>query len=454
MTSGIGIDGLISGMKTSDLIDKLMAVETNQQTLLASKKSGLQSVVTALQSLNTKVASLGTAATTALKPASWLATSASSTRESVTAVTSEGAQPSSVTLRVDALAASQSTLYSLPSAYTDGKPSFEITVGGATKTITALSPHIGDVVAAFNAEGTGVTASAVNVGTSAAPVYKLQLTGTETGATHGFTLTATNARAEQGDTPLTTQTLRAASDASVVLWPGTPGATPITSATNTFDDLLTGVDVTVSAVSTEPATVTVKRNAGSISSLASNLVTNLNAVLGDIADRTKAGNGKAADGSAILTGGLFSGNTSVRLLQQDLLAAGSVSVDGRSASEVGIVVGRDGTFTFDSAAFTKAYDADPAGVQKVVEAVASKLQRTATAASDPTKGTLTQQVTTNQDEVKNLTDRIADWDTRLTARRAALVKTYTAMEVAMSKMQSTSTFLSQQIAQLNANSSS
>lgn len=454
MTTGIGIDGLVSGMKTSEIIDKLIAVEANQQKLLASKKSGLQSVVTALQSLNTKVASLGTAATTALKPASWLATSATASRESVTAVTSEGAQPSSVTFRVDTLAASQATLYTLPSSYTDEKPSFTLTRGGETTTVTALSSHIGDIVAAFNAEGTGVTASAVNVGTASAPVYRLQLTGTETGAENGFTLTATNPGTGPDDTPLVTQDLRSATNATIVLWPGTSGSTPVTSSTNTFEDLLTGVDVTVSATSTEAVTVDVKRNASAISSLASNLVTNLNAVLGDIADRTKAGNGTAADGSSILTGGLFSGNTAVRFLQQDLLAAGSMSVGGKSAAEVGIVVGKDGTFSFDSAAFATAYAADPAGVQQVVEAIAGELGSTATAASDATKGTLTEQISTNQDEVQNLTDRIAGWDTRLATRRAALVKTYAAMEVAMSTMQSTSNFLSQQLAQLNANSSS
>jgi flagellar hook-associated protein 2 len=451
MASSIGIDGLISGMKTSDIIDQLIAVEGNQQKLLASKKTGLQSVVTAMQSLNTKVASLATASTAALKADSWKATTATASSTAVTATTTAEAQPSSVTLTVDKLAASQSTLYTLPTSYTDAKPTFTLTSGGESKTITALSSHIGDIVAAFNAEGTGVTASAVNIGTADAPVYKLQLTGKGTGQDSSFTLAATN---PNDGTTLTKQDLRPASDAEVTLWPGTAGETKVKSATNSFKGLLSGVDLTVSKAGTEQVTVTVARSSAAMSTLASNLVTNLNAVLGDISDRTKPASSTAADGSAILTGGLFSGNTSIRLLQQSLLAAGSTSSPGTSAASIGMILNKDGTFTFDAAKFATAYADDPDGVQKVVQSIATKLEDAATTASDAKEGTLTSQVTSMQSEVKDLTDRIAGWDDRLAMRRATLTKTYTAMEVSMSKMQSTSNFLTQQLAQLNANASS
>jgi flagellar hook-associated protein 2 len=422
MTSGIGIDGLISGLNTTEVIDKLIAAEGNQRTLLSSKKSSLQSLATALQSLNVKVASLATASAAALKPDSWQATSATSSAKSVTATTTTGAQPSTVTMTVDALAASQSTLYTLPADYTDTKPSFTLTLGGEATTITALSTNIGDIVAAFNAEGSGVTATAVNVGTPAAPSYKLQLTGTQSGAANTFGVTAGNAA---GGSALTSQELRAAADAQITLWPGSAGATTVKSASNTFQGVLTGVSLTVSEKTPADETVTVTTSSAT-----------------------------ASDGSALVTGGLFSGNSTIRGLQQTLLAAGSAEIGGQSSASVGIVLGKDGTFTFDSAAFASAYAADPAGVQKVVQDIAGRLETAATTASDATEGTLTAQITANKSEVDDLTDRIAGWDDRLASRRAALVKTYAAMEVAMSKMQSTSNFLTQQLAQLNANNAS
>jgi len=446
----MGIDGLVSGLKTSDVIDKLMAVEANQQTLLKSKKSSTSSLVAALQALNTKVASLATSAKTAATATSWQAVKATTSDSAVAGVSiGESATPSTLTFRVDAVAASQSTMYSLP-AYYDGSPSFTLTAAdGSTQTLTPASSNITDVLAAFNADGTGVKASALNVGTADNPQIRLQLTATETGAGHAFTLTADN---PLDGSSLTTQSIRAASDAKITLWPGSDAESAVTSSTNTFTDLATGVTVNAVKTSTDPVTVTISRNDAALSSLASGLVNNLNTVLSEIASRTASSTGTASDGGKLIKGGLLSGNTTVRLLQQEVTRAGSAAVGDSSAAQVGIVLNKDGTFTFDADVFATAMAADPAKVQKVITTLAGNVEKVATTASDTTKGTLTSQITTWQGEVDDLTDRIASWDTRLTDRRAALVKTYAALEVSLSNLQSQSDWLSGQIAQLNSNS--
>lgn len=447
--AGLGIDGLVSGLKTSDLIDNLMRVEANQQTMLKVKQSNATSLVTALQSLNTKVASLGSAAKNAAKDVSWQAVKATSSEATVaTASTGEGAAPSTLQFRVDAVAASQSTMYSLPASYSDTKPSFTLTVAGKPTTITALSSNIGDVVAAFNAEGTGVKASAINVGTADAPDYRLQVTGTQSGKANVFTLTADNGAA---NTSMTAQTIRSASDAELVLWPGTDAQSRVYSATNVFTNLASGVTVTAVKTSADPVTVTVARDTNALSNLASGLVNNLNAVLSEIGSRSKTTTGKASDGGEIVTGGLFSGNTAIRLLQQDLQRAGSQSVGDMTAASVGIVLGKDGSFTFDATAFSEALTKDPAAVQKVVTGLSNSLQEAATAASDEVKGSLTTQITASQGEVKDLGDRITSWDLRLETRRAALTRTYAQLEVSLSNMQSQSAWLSSQIQQMNSN---
>lgn len=450
MASSIGIDGLISGLDTTAMIDQLMAVESNNQTLLAKKKSSLESLGSALTSLNTKLASLATAATNAAKDSSWQTTKATSSSSAVTATTSSTAQPSTLSMTVTAVAASQSTLYSMPTAYGSDTPSFTITRGGETTTVTAASTSIADILEALNGKDTGVTASAINVGTSAAPVYKLQINGAETGADQTFTVTADDASTGT----MTGQELRAASDASITLWPGTTGATTLTSSSNTFTGLLTGVDVTVSATTTDPVTLTVARSSSAMSTLASNLVTNLTTVLGDITDRTKSTSSTASDGGTILTGGLFSGNSTIRMLQQSLLDVASVSTDGMSPAQVGISLDKEGNFSFDAEAFNTAYAADPDAVQALIQKMAGSLQSVAEAASNSTTGSITTQITANTSEVTDLADRIASWDDRLASRRAALVKTYAAMEVAMASLQSTSNYLTQQIASLNSSSSS
>ncbi len=437
----LAIDGLISGLDTTTLINNLIQVEAIQQTLLKTKQSAASSTMTALQSLNTKVASLAAAAKAATTDSSWQAVKAKSSTDSVTASTTTGAQASSVSFSVDAVARSQSTLYTLPDTYSSQKPTFTLTQGGKTTTVTALSDNIGDIVAAFNADGTGVRASAVNVGTSSSPVYKLQLTGTETGEDATFSITADNAI---DPTTLVSQQLRTASDAKITLWPGTAGATQVTSSTNTFTGLLTGVDITVSAVTTDPVTVDVTRDDAALSTLASNLVANLNTVLSEIASRTASTTSTAEDGGTLLTGGLLSGNSTIRFLQQDLLASGSLESSSTSPASVGIVLNKDGTFTFDAEAFAAALTADPAGVQKLVSSIGAELQTVADRASDSVTGSITAQITSQESLVGDLGDQIDSWDVRLEMRRATLEKTYANLEVMLSNLQSQSAYLTQQ----------
>ena len=442
--------GLISNFPTADLIDSTIALEANQQKLLAKKKSTLSSQSAALQALNTKVASLTAAAKAAASSSSWEAVKAKSSAESVTATTTADARPSSVTFRVDSVAASQSTLYTLPTGYSADTPSFTLTrADGETVSVTALSSNIGDIVAAFNAEGTGVKASALNVGTAAAPEYRLQLTGTETGKENTFSVAVDNPA--DGAT-LESKEIRAASDAEIVLWPGTGAEQKVTSAKNVFENLVTGVSVTVTAKTTDPVTVDVTRDDSKLANLAQALVNNLNAVLGDITSYTTSKSGTNDEGTAIVTAGLFAGNATVRSLQQSLLAAGSNSANNTSLAGIGISLGKDGTFAFDATAFQTALTNDPDAVSKAVQGVAGSLQKIGEVASDSAKGTLTLQVQSYDSEVKDLTDRIADWDIRLEARRAALTTMYAAMEVQLSNLNSQSDYLTTQLKQLSGSS--
>jgi flagellar hook-associated protein 2 len=362
----------------------------------------------------------------------------------VTATTTDDARPSSVTFRVDSVAASQSTLYTMPTGYESDTPSFTLTrADGETVTVTALSKNIGDIVAAFNGEGTGVKASALNVGTAAEPVYQLQLTGTETGKENTFSVTVDNALDGTG---MVGSEIRAAADAEIVLWPDTGASVKVTSAGNTFENLVTGVSVTVTAKTTDPVTVNVTRDDSKLN--------NLNAVLGDITSYTTSKTSTNDEGTSILTGGLFSGNATIRGLQQELLSAGSSSSSNTSLAAIGITLNKDGTFAFDTTTFAAALAKDPDAVQKAVTGVASTVQKIAETASDSAKGTLTLQIQSYDSEVKDLTDRIADWDIRLEARRAALTTMYAAMEVQLSNLNSQSDYLTTQLAQLTGSSSS
>jgi len=463
--AGMGIDGLASGLDTTALISQLMQVEVMPQTLLKTSQKNTTSLVTALQSLNTKVASLAEAATTATKPASWDAYTATSSSASTTAKASATAQPGSVSFTVDQVASTQITVTgevkddgslvtSVPPALTIKKHD------GTLVTVSPTTGSLSDIAKAINESPTaGVKATVVRVSEGSdgvAPTYRLQLTGSATGTDGAFEV-YDGSYATAAELPASTERLdatqvRASQDATITLWKGVVGlAQSYSQSSNTFSGLMTGVDVTVTKATAEgddPTTITVARDDAAVKKLASGLVGALGVVFSDITSRTSSTTTTSSDGRAVVTGGLFSGDSAVRSLQQRLQSAASYPVDGTSPSEVGIVVGRDGTFTFDEAKFSAALAADPAKTQRVVAGLAERVAEVATGASDKIDGSLTKKITNQEGMVKTLGDQISDWDRRLEIRRTSLQRTYSALEVTMSNMQSKSSWLASQLSSL------
>ncbi|MGV8978407.1 MAG: flagellar filament capping protein FliD [Cellulomonas sp.] len=456
------IDGLISGLKTTDLINSLMSVEAGPQTLLKTRVTATDSFVSALQGLNAKVAALAASAQTAAAPSSWQAVTASSSTPSASATASAGAQPSSLSFTIDALASAQTSvtgsLPGLAALFGGSVPaSFTVATGsGADAQLTSIDltnvTTLAGFASAINAAGAGVSASVVKV---SATDSRLQLTGSATGAAAAFDLysgTLTAADLAAPTPPVAVMARGAATttakDAQITLWPGTGAAQAVTSASNTFSGILTGVDVTVSgatAAGAAPTTITVARDDAALKTLASGLVTNLQLVLSEIASRTQNTSTTASDGRNIVTGGVLSGDSAVRSLKDSVLSAASAPVNGISPSTIGIVLSKDGTISYDESLFSAAMAADPAKVQAVVAGIADRLQQAASAQSDPIKGALTLKIQGQQSFRTALNDQVNSWDDRLAMRRAALEKTYAALEVSLSKLNSQSAWLTSQL---------
>jgi flagellar hook-associated protein 2 len=452
----MGIDGLISGLDTTTLINQLMTAEAGPQTLLKAKQTAATSLVTALQALNTKVASLATSATTAATASSWNALKATSSASSVSATASTSAQATSLDFTVDAVANRQVSLTDQFTNTTDLFPTvppvitFKKTDGTLT-TVTPASGDLADITKAINASGTGVTAVAVKVGTA----YRLQISGTSTGASNGFQMyLGSSADVTAGTAPsLALTSTSTAKDAKITLWSGSSAAQQVTSSSNTFADTLAGVSITVSQVETSPVTLTVSQDSAALTTLASDLVSGLGLVLSEISSQTASKTTTSSTGGTVVTGGVLSNQSTVRDLAQQIQSAGSYPVNGVSPSTVGISIGRDGTFTFDAAKFTAALAADPAGVQKMMTALSQRVADVAKGASNPTTGSLSTDITSQQGAVKALGDQISSWDVRLATRKEGLQATYSALEVTLSGLKSQSSWLTAQLASLGTGTS-
>jgi flagellar hook-associated protein 2 len=459
------ISGLASGFDSTTVISQLMSIESGPQTLLKSKLSAAQTKTTAYQAINSSFAALLSSAKTAASAATWTATAASSSNSTVSASAGAAAQTGSLAFSVTQLAAAHSVVSSQTwsSTTTDTLMGASLTLSTApTKPITLDTDADGkttlaEAVAAINASTatSGITATAVNTGGG----YKLQLTAATTGAAARFTPTTTGSTgfdlSVQGqDAQLQVGTTAAASGGN----PATTAYT-VTSASNTFTDVLAGTTFTVSKAG-ESATISVTSNPSAATTAVNALVNAANSTLKVIASYATA-SGDDAD-----TDGILAGDYSMKQLKSAVLDAVTKAVGGKSAASAGLEVDRYGAITFNSTTFTAALKANPAGVQAIfqgavgtgadnvadtvddvasTDGIAARLAVLAADASDKVNGSLTVMAKGQTDRAKDLKAQISDWDTRLALRQSTLTAKFTAMESALATLSSQGSWLSSQI---------
>ncbi|WP_394769209.1 flagellar filament capping protein FliD [Lacisediminihabitans sp.] len=453
----ISLDGLSSGLDTTSLISQLMTVAAQPQTLLKGQVSSTNTELAAFQGLNSRLATLADAATAAAKPSSLDLYSATSSSTGLAVSVATGASAGELQVVVSALAQSQIGVSAAMSAWPS--PSTITIVGhsGTPLEITPASNSIDDVVSAINGSTAGVNATKVASGVdgSGNPLFRIQFSSKTTGADSAFTVyqgTAADVAGGTATNVLTTPgsaVIKTAQDASIKLFAGTSAEQVITSPTNTFTNLLQGVSVTASAVSTDPVTISVARDDKKISDVASSLVASVNSAFVLIAAQTAVSTSTDANGVTTTKAGVFAGDATIRDIRQKALDAVGLPINGHSPSEYGISVDRTGTVTFDADKFAAALAADPTTTMAAIQTVASRLAASSTAASDKYDGTLTNRITGDQTQLKSLGDQISAWDTRLAIRKSTLERTFSNMEVMLSNLKAQSAALSSQLSSLS-----
>jgi flagellar hook-associated protein 2 len=366
--SSMSVDGLVSGLGTSDLISKMLDIEKAPQQLLQQQQTALQKAITAFQSLNTKFSALATAAKAItgdiLAPTtSWNAVTATSSSPTNVAVSAQaGAAAASLTFTVNQLATAATSFSAGTTASTSDvvttQSSLKLTKDGVSTSIAVGTGTLAEIVTAVNGANAGVTASAVQVSPGA---YKLQLTSTTTGVADGtgITLTRTNGNNAFNTSSFGSMTVNAGKDAQVYVGPAGSGYT-ITRPSNTISDLIPGATVTLlKADPATPTSVTLAADPNAAADAVSKMVDAVNAIFGQVKI-------DSAYNSTTKVGGAFTGDPLPRSLQQRLASAVTNAVPGNtlgSAGLAGVSITREGTLTFDKTKFLAAYAKDPAAVQ-------------------------------------------------------------------------------------------
>lgn len=160
-----------------NVITRAVAIASLPITLLTNQQTTLTNESTALTKLDTDFTALQTAVQgiqSALDGSSYQTTISNPTV--VSATVADGAQQGNYSIMVTSPGAYQSSLTTTTWASTGGAASYTLVVGGADYTVTATDDSAATVAAAINSQyGNLVNASAVNVGTSATPDYRISL---------------------------------------------------------------------------------------------------------------------------------------------------------------------------------------------------------------------------------------------------------------------------------------
>ncbi len=235
-----------------------------------------------------------------------------------------------------------------------------LTVGSLTAAeVNTGNGSLQSVVGAINGSGLGISASAVTTGPNE---YRLSLQSTSSGAANTLNI---DPAAFAGAGTLTTVT--AAADAAITVGNG-PGAFRVTNGSNSITGLMPGV--TLNLLQAQPGvqtTISLQPDGQTMASTVQSLVTAANQLITDLNTTTKYTPGSSSPGSSTASGtaGPLLGDPTAESLIDSVLSAisGQVGVNSTGSSGlVGISMNEDGTLSFDSNAFAKAYDANPTQV--------------------------------------------------------------------------------------------
>lgn len=474
-----------SGLDLSGLLTSLMQAEQAPLTALQKKEASYQAKISAYGSLQSALSTLQSSAS-ALIPAT--TTTAESKYQTASAsiadttIASATATASAVagqySLEVSALAKAQRLVSPAGSAAVTaslaagGTLSIELgTLSGTTGSYTyaadssktlsisiAAGSTLEQVRDAINSAATDgrVTATIIN-GTAG---KQLVLTSGQTGLANVMQL--------KGDTTLGTgfdfdPTGTTASNLSQATADGGQAASNATfkingiagtSSTNTVSGVLDGVTLNLlkTTATDTPTTITVSKNK------TSSLTTALNAFITsyNAANKTMASLG--AYNAETKTASILTGNSTLRSAQSQVRAlVFNTTLGGTSAyqrlSDIGVSVALDGSLSLDSTKLSAAVTADYSGVANLVAKVGTAFKQGIDGLIG-TSGAVTYATTSTKATIKDIQNREEQVANRLTAIEKRYRAQFTALDSLIAGMKQTSTYLTQQLANLPGVSSS
>ena len=363
MAGVITVGGLATGLNTNDIIDKLVAIERRPLDLLEQQVADTNATKTSVGTVGTALSALRAAAAKLGSVDDVLTRTAASSDDTVLRVAAgSGAARGTTTINVTqlargAVAAATVGVSASTSTVAAGAGSFQFQVGAGavqsvavdgTTTLQQLADSINDLEA-------GVTATAINLGTSASPDYRLQIASKATGSDQTIAIV-------RDDTSLAIQSTQAGLNAEFTVG---GFSDTFSRSTNSFSDVLPGV--TISLRDEGSATITVDDDPDAIVGQVKGLVTAFNALASFVSDESSVTQAKPGDDVAV---GSLATDTTVQRLIARIHDVFSRSLTGATTkyvnlSSLGLATQKDGTIALDETKLRAALADDATAVAEV-----------------------------------------------------------------------------------------
>ncbi len=448
LSAGSGVDTgtLVTSLVEAQFAARTAALKSKSDTLTA-QISGISTIKSTLTGFSTALANLVKGGTLQTQP-----TSSNSSVLSATAITGAKLTGLSASVTVTRLATAQTArttaaVASANRAASLGTGALTLTVGSGTP----VSIDIGDggidaIAAGINASKSGVTASVV---TDANGGAFLSVKGT-TGTDNAFTLKGADGDAlDIGGSATKTSLVSTAQNAKL-----TVDGIEVERSSNTISDLVDGVKLQLSGVSTVPVTLGSSTPTDTLTQAVNDVVATYNEVLAAITEQTDpiTGNLRSDPAATSLL-------RSMKALSSKALVGGAVSGIPRTLSEIGVATNTDGTLRVDATLLAKQIAAYPDTVESMFSPSSTNalgLSATLTALTTSATSTLTGlgastvRYTAAEADVAKQQDKVTDQSAQLTTR---LTQQYASMNARVSAYKSTQTFLTNQIAAWNKSDS-
>jgi len=433
--------GVGSGLDLNGLLDQLQQGENQKLTPIATQKASYQAKISAFGSLKSALSGLQDAMQVLSDPGSFQAVKNTVSGAAVTVTTTNDTPPGDYQIHVDqrAQASSVATLGIADSTTELGAGSVDFTLANGTTmsvAIDAADSSLEDIRDAINGQNGGVRASLINDG-SGQP-YRLVLQASDTGAAASVSsIQFTGALGSSLQLDATTQ--QAGQDAKLSI-----NGIAIQSAGNTIEDAIQGVTLNVAAAGDSTLQVTrdndaIKGNVHKFVDAYNSLVTTLQGLTSYDADTQ--------------TAGILLGDSTVRSVQSQLRSVLGGAVDNGGAfkvlSDVGVTLQLDGTLKVDDVKLGETITNNLGALTQffagggTTDGIADQVD-TMVGNMTSAQGLIGNATDSINESISQLDDQYTRTQQQIDATMAMYKQQFTQLDSMIAKMNSTSSYLTQQ----------